>query len=544
MDNCITPNRATKQVVLLHPPAVSKRYLKTKFMPYGMAVVYAFLKEHNVPVVQYDFLMDYLFNSPDDINFHSSDNSFSQEDFFGYLDGTKTHKGLEQFTIKYGQRLPSNAFLYGFSIVAYHQFWASLLLAKYIKTVNPKSVIVFGGPFVTIRPVESLLPFGQADYWIKGSGELPLLQLYRSLLGQSNSSVEEIPGVIFKKGTIIHQSARCTFPAEDERAPDFQGLSLRDYQYDHPVTGTRTLFLPYRLSKGCPSRCTFCTGRLVDSYTYKSPSKVVSELACLSEKYHSTNFQFADASINGNPRQLSEVCNALKHSLPHIRWYAYAKVSGFDKNLLFKVKEAGCFSLFWGIESAYQPTINLLGKGFRVESMFELLDYSISIGITNFVHVMYNTPHESIKDIEALEALIDRYISCPKVVFLPQRFILEPQSRLFEQPQSFGLTDLKPVRTNPFERQEYAYSEIDGPDSEGVLSRNISHQKRLAPRLEMIRVMEWKRSANGFLPRMVPRNLLMHLVRYSSNGKAAGRFFNSIISRLLASSGQSLREQL
>lgn len=540
-------NRLTsprKKVALIHPPAVSKRYLRTKFMPYGMAVIYAFLKEHHVPVVQYDFLMDYLFNSPHDINFHSHDNTFSQEEFFSHLNGGKAHSGLEAFTTKYGQRLPPDACLYGFSIVAYHQFWASLLLAKYVRKMNPQAVIVFGGPFITIRPLESLVPFGQADYWIKGSGELPLLHLYRLLSGETNLSVEEIPGIIFKKGDLIHQSPKSTLSAEEERAPDFEGLALREYQYDHPVTGTSTLFIPYRLSKGCPSRCNFCTGRLVDTYGCKSPSKIASELAYLSEKYHSSNFQFADASINGNPKQLSEVCRTLRDSLPNIRWYAYAKVAGFDKRLLLQCKEAGCISLFWGIESASQTTIDLLGKGFLVEKMYELLDYSISIGITNFVHLIYNTPHESTKDIEALEALISKYVACPKVVFLPQRFILEPQSRLFEQPDSFGLRNLTPVTTSLFEREEYAYSEVEGLDAAEVLARNRQHSARLSRSLELIRVMEWKRSADGFLPRIFPSRFLLRLVRYSQNGKVANKFLHNITRRFVERTNQPLREQL
>jgi len=535
---------SSDRVVLIHPPAVSKRYLRTKFMPYGMAVIYAFLKERRIPVVQYDFLMEYLFDSPDDINFHSVDHSFTQEDFFGYLRGTKDHKGLDAFTKKYGQRLPRDGCLYGFSIVAYHQFWASLLLAQYIKKNIPHAIIVFGGPYITIRPAASLLAFGQADYWIKGSGELPLLYLYQLIRGEANISLEEIPGLLYQKTGATHHAPQCRFPAEEERPPDFEGLPLDRYQYDHPVTGKRTFFIPYRLSKGCPSRCSFCTGRLVDSYDWKSPAKVVAELAHLSATYRSSNFQFADASINGNPKQLSQVCKMLKDSLPQIKWYAYAKVTGFDRELLLQVKEAGCFSLFWGIESASQATIDLLGKGFRVEKIYELLDYSISIGLTNFIHIMYNTPHESITDIEALEALISRYIACPRVVFLPQRFILEPQSLLFERPEKYGLHGLTSVNTSPFEREEYVYSEVDGNDVEAIRTRNLEHQQMLAPSLELIRLMEWKRSAKGFLPRLASRKLLIHLVQRSHDGRRGQRFFGNIFRRLAEGSKQLLSEQL
>ncbi len=151
------------RLVLIHPPAISKRYLKTKFMPYGMAVLYSFLKEHSVPVVQYDFLMEYLFESPNDIDFYNPEKTFSEEEFFAALDGSGAHLASKAFVEKYCSRVVRNAGMYAFSIVAYHQFWAGLLMAARIRKDNPEAVIVFGGPFITIKPVESFVPHGAAD---------------------------------------------------------------------------------------------------------------------------------------------------------------------------------------------------------------------------------------------------------------------------------------------------------------------------------------------------------------------------------------------
>ncbi len=283
------------RVVLIHAPAISKRYLKTKFMPYGMSVIYAFLKEHSVPVIQYDFLMEYLFSSPEDVDYHDPEKSFSEERFFSFLEGRESNPGLEAFVRKYGTRITADAGIYAFSIVAYHQFWAALLLADHIRKINPHAVIVFGGPFITIKPAESFVRFGIADYWVKGSGEVPLLMIHALISGRGDVTKDQIPGLIYLNGGRIHQSPKSEFPADAERVPDFEGLELNDYRYDHPLTGEKTFFLPYRLSKGCPSRCSFCTGRLVDRYDYKSVDKVIKELSLLTKKYGTSNFQFADS---------------------------------------------------------------------------------------------------------------------------------------------------------------------------------------------------------------------------------------------------------
>ena len=66
-------------LVLIHPPAISRRYLKTKFLPYGMGVLAAFLRAQHVPVVQADFLMEYLYEAPGLSDYHDGEQTFSEE---------------------------------------------------------------------------------------------------------------------------------------------------------------------------------------------------------------------------------------------------------------------------------------------------------------------------------------------------------------------------------------------------------------------------------------------------------------------------------
>jgi len=530
------------RVVLVHPPAISKRYLKTKFMPYGMSVVYAFLKEHSVPVVQYDFLMDYLFGDDNGIDYHNAEKTFSERDFFEVLKGNGSQSALQAFADHYASRLILDAGMYAFSIVAYHQFWASLLLARNIRRVNPEAVIVFGGPFITIRPVDSFVPYGMADYWVKGSGEIPLLMIHRLHQERREIPREAIPGVIYLDGGGLVQAPQSQLPAEEECVPDFEGLSLGSYRYDHHLTGERTLFLPYRMSKGCPSRCSFCTGRLVDRYDCKSADKIVSELSELARSYQTSTFQFADASINGNPDRFAQVCDRLAASFPEIRWYAYAKVNGFSRALLKKAKEAGCFSLFWGVESAHPPTIRMLGKSFDAAKMYDLIDESISLGIKNYVHLIYNTPHESEGDVESLIRLVERFSDSDKVAFLPQRFLLEPQSLMFEDPGRYGLTNLRSVKTSVFEREQFVYDELDGLESEKIRERNEQYRKRLEAHLDRIRYSNLINAAGSSVLRRIPPKLLVESQKRARTSRLVRKLHETAVAWL--ESKIAAREQL
>jgi radical SAM superfamily enzyme YgiQ (UPF0313 family) len=475
-------------VVLIHPPAISKRYLQTKFLPYGMGVLYAFLKAQGVPVAQYDFLMDYLYDDPDAIDFHNREKSFTENDFFAVLEGRgPAHEGLCGFAGKYGALLPSDGTIYAFSIIAYHQFWASLLLARYIKRVNPRAVIVFGGPFITIRPIDSFVVHGQADYWIRGNGETPLLMLYTACLdAPDEEKIRRIPGIVYVRDGAVIGNPRSRCAAEDEPPPDFEGLDREKYTYDHPEAGTDALFLPYRTSKGCPTGCSFCTGRLADRYGTKSARKIVTEMSSLSERYRTKSFMFTDASVNGNESLLSDVCESIADTIPGARWYAYARIEGCSPRLLERMRKSGCFSLFWGVESASPPTIRLLGKRFRAERMFEIIDASVALGIRNNIHLIYNTPHETAEDVRLFIGLVERYIETEQVVFVPHRFLLEPRSRMYEHPRSYGLRNIKRLPSNVFEREQYVYEEEGGATRDTIRKRNEEHRRMLEPCLTRI----------------------------------------------------------
>ncbi|MDQ7782660.1 MAG: radical SAM protein [Desulfomonilaceae bacterium] len=539
----VTGGHLNRHVVLIHPPAISKRYLKTKFMPYGMSVLYSFLREHGVALEQHDFLMEYLFRADEDIDYHNPEKTFSERDFFSFLDGSASSQDLEAFTAKYGNRIRPDAQIYAFSIVAYHQFWASLLLARHLRSINPGSVIVFGGPFITIKPSRSYVMYGQADYWIKGSGEIPLLMLHRMMCGDRRISVEQIPGLVAVDGNRLQEFGVARLPAEQERMPDFHGLALEPYRYNHPVSGTHTLFLPYRVSKGCPSRCSFCTGRLVDRYDHKSVEKIVNEVKALAEKYGTHTFQFADASINGNPGRLAEVCDRLAQEFPEIRWYSYAKVNGFTRELLSKVKNAGCFALFWGVESAYQPTIRLLGKRFDVENLYALIDHSGTVGIKSYIHLIYNTPHESEHDVRALTGLIERYIDSDHVVFLPQRFLLEAHSLMYEHPDRYGLSNIRKVEAGVFEREQFLYDETSGLTSEDVRKRNERHRAMLADHLEWIRYRNMVNGSSGGWISRLPPKLLVRSGKLARRSGLARKVHEGLVGWIQARS-PDIREQL
>jgi len=124
--------------------------------------------------------------------------------------------------------------------------------------------------------------------------------------------------------------------------------------------------------------------------------------------------------------------------------------------------------------------------------MFEVIDKSIESGIRNYIHLMYNTPCETMEDVRLFIGLVERYINSDQVVFIPHRFLLEPQSLMYKHPHQYGLTGIKKLETKIFEREQYVFEEAGVITYEQIGKRNEKHRKILEPCLEQIDLMNAK----------------------------------------------------
>ncbi|MEW6112059.1 MAG: hypothetical protein AB1664_08005, partial [Thermodesulfobacteriota bacterium] len=196
------------------------------------------------------------------------------------------------------------------------------------------------------------------------------------------------------------------------------------------------------------------------------------------------------------------------------------------------------------LESAHQPTVELLGKRFQVERMYEVIDQAIELGIKNYIHIMYNTPHETEADAKAFIRLVERYIDSPMVVFLPGRFLLEPQSLMFQDPEAYGLANIEKVGTSLFEREQYTYDESGtGLNSEDVLRRNEEHKRKLGDHLEWIRYQAMTRNSKSRVVRMIPSRLLMRTANHARRSRLAAHLHDALVN-WVESTARSLGEQM
>lgn len=286
-----------------------------------------------------------------------------------------------------------NAKLVGLSFLSETQLPYGLAFAQLIKKINSDIKVVAGGPYITEitkeeKSTEFLLNF--FDFLSLYEGETAIIGIYQSLNLQG---LVNHPNILTKDKTTlskIHYESLDLLPALD-----FGGLKL-DLYFNHDLN------LPFYSSKGCSwGRCTFCclTG---NEYREKKIELVIDDLKKIIEDTGIHHFQFVDENIT--PSRLKKISEALISNNINIKWFAQIR---FDKELdydtLFLMKQSGCYTLEFGLESGSIEVLKTIKKGISLTLVEGIIENCNKLGLEVILNCMIGFPDESMEN--ALETI-------------------------------------------------------------------------------------------------------------------------------------------
>ncbi|MFH1622161.1 MAG: radical SAM protein [Candidatus Omnitrophota bacterium] len=426
-------------------------------LPYGMGVLTSYLKSQDIYVEQDDLSVRFNHESTlFDLVRHSelSIKKF-QNDLMIFFKTNKVSLRLERLLCRIIDSTSIEKFdIIGFSIFSYRYFLFALLLSRTIKK-SPNTLIVFGGPFITLYGQLYPGAFKFIDFMIRGDGGMPLSQLAHCLI--QKISPEQIPGLIYKHDGTLTVIPVKECPIEEMPMPDFEGLPLDLYRTKN---FHKNLYIPYQISRGCNGACKFCCIKNIDPFLeYKSYHKVITELQQLKEKYGTNFFYFCDSgAINTSNEYLEGLCDALIDNKINICWGAYARIEHLDRVILGKMKLAGCWKLHLGVESGSNRMLGIMNKGLTTEQIQGVLRDAAGLGIRNFIYFISGYPNERREDIVMSADFIRRN---RKYIWFAEVFILKVSygSELWKRPERYGITNLVPFKRFP---QVYKFDEVEG----------------------------------------------------------------------------------
>ncbi|MBC8017709.1 MAG: cobalamin B12-binding domain-containing protein [Verrucomicrobia bacterium] len=258
--------------------------------------------------------------------------------------------------------------------------------------------VVMGGPHPQFMAAD-IFAAGCVDYIVKGEGELVFPNLLTAL--QNRDSVASVKGLIIKDGRhLIETPAADPIDVETLPFPARHLVDLHRYRAsmsDRPIT-------PIVTSRGCPSACHFCSsssffGR---GWRYRSAASVLAELDEIYNRYGFRAVCFMDDNFTLAPQRVEQIADGIIDRGYDLRWWNFSRVDTIVKNsaMVARMAAAGSETIYLGIESSSEETLNSLGKNSKASDVTLAVDILRQNGIESYGSYIIGNLNETAADVE------------------------------------------------------------------------------------------------------------------------------------------------
>src|SRR3989344_3737206 len=158
------------------------------------------------------------------------------------------------------------------------------------------------------------------------------------------------------------------------------------------------------VSRGCPFGCLYCASRNIWGRNYRTRSvpKVIEEIKFLIDKYKIKNINFWDDLWGAKPGWTEEFCRRMIDEKIKISWSCERRVDTVNLETLKMMKKAGCYSIFYGIESFDQECLDAVNKGIKVEQAQKAMELTKKAGIEVRANFILGLPNETPEKVKAM----------------------------------------------------------------------------------------------------------------------------------------------
>ena len=328
------------KVLFVNPPQTASKY---KFMgviapPLGIAYMAGVLQENNIDV-------EILDASAEDMDF----------------------KDVEKELLK---RKPDLVALTALTPT----IGRALETAQLVKETLPDSIVVMGGYHPTFNFIETLED-ENVDIIIRGEGEYIMLNLVQAL--ENQSILHDVKGIVFEdknsKEIVVNPEAPLIQDLDELPFPALNLLPMEKYRLLDMDTHMTTMIT----TRGCPMQCSFCSSAAMHGKKIRERSveNIVDEIEYLKTNYDIDTIAFMDDTFTLKKRKVMAICDEILKRNIEIMWGCTSRVDTLDEKLLKKMKEAGCITIFIGVESADQQQLDNMCKNTtiaKIENAFKI----------------------------------------------------------------------------------------------------------------------------------------------------------------------------
>jgi len=309
---------------------------------------------------------------------------------------------------------------------------AALAVLADVKRLWPGALTVVGGPHVTFCAEETLAACPELDVVAIGEGEDTVVDLGRAVA--AGAGLAGVRGIAYREEGGVRLTAR------RRRIRDLDRLPL-PARHLLPLGRYRALGMPISMitSRGCPHRCIFCVGRRMVGarLRLRRPDRVVDELEAVSALgFHQVNI--ADDLFTADAGRCTAVCDEILRRGLTVRWTAFARVDTVDRELLHRMRAAGCSAVSFGIESGNPGILRTVRKGITLAQVEAAVRMCADAGVTALASFILGLPGETPETIDETAAFARR-LEALGLIYGFHLLAPFPGTRVRERSREYGL---------------------------------------------------------------------------------------------------------
>ncbi len=281
------------------------------------------------------------------------------------------------------------------------------------------------------------------------------------------------------------------------RWPQFDAVvrneSLPRPAYDrYPIDELDLPLLRVEAGRGCPFNCTFCStasffGR---RYRLKSAERLCTELDYLHERYGIARFALTHDLFTVSKAKVREFCDAVGDR--GYTWTCSARMDCVDPELLERMSEAGCTSIYYGVETGSPRMQKIVEKRLDLALFFPTLEVTHRVGMSATASFITGYPEEEQADQDqTLDLIGSCFYECSESLTIQLHLLTpEPGTKLIHEfgdvleydghVSDFNFPTLEPddgsiMESNPDVFMNHHYYRARLPRRQHVLVTSVYH---------------------------------------------------------------------
>ena len=268
----------------------------------------------------------------------------------------------------------------------------TLRLAEEVKRLNPRAVVIIGGPQASVVDVATLRAFPCVDLVVRGEADDTFPRLMQ-LVENRDARWESLPGITFRRGDQVIRNPSASVVEDLDRLP------LPAFDLDARIRSRGGIHL--EIGRGCPFACSFCSTNdfFRRNFRLKSPARMIADISAIKREFGVSYFSLVHDMYTVDRKKVVAFCEAILASGEQFTWGCSARTDCIDDDLLALMAKAGCTGIFFGIETGSGRLQQVINKKLDLVEALKRIGCADRHGIHTTVALIVGFPEETRDDL-------------------------------------------------------------------------------------------------------------------------------------------------